>query len=111
MLLEISVGDFAQAIVRRGHRLFHRVGRARIVEAGQEGQRPEADEAVGVFADRLQQRRHRLRDGRAADRAAGGHAGGVVEIAELVDGGADLSGEAGVGPRSCADAGAITNNE
>ena len=34
--LEIAVGHFAQAIVRRRHRREHLVGRARIVEAGQQ---------------------------------------------------------------------------
>ena len=62
--LEIPVGDLAQPIVRRAERLEHLIGRARIVEAGQQHQAPEANEAVLVLVDRLQQRRHRLR-GRA----------------------------------------------
>ena len=85
LLLEVAVGDLAQPIVRRGQRRVHRVGGARIVEAGQQDRGPEADVAVGVLADRLQQRRHRLRRGRAANRAAGRHARRVVEVAELVD--------------------------
>ena len=67
-------------------------------------QRPEADVAVGMLADRLQQRGHRLRGRGAAHGAAGRHARGVVEVAELADG---LRGSVrrvrGVGPRSCAE--------
>jgi hypothetical protein len=43
-----------------------------------------------VLVDGLQQRRHRLRRGRAANGAAGGHARRVIEVAELVDRLADL---------------------
>ena len=90
MLLEISVRDFAQAIVGRGHRLDHRVHRAWIAETGQQRQRLEANEAVAVLVDRLKQGGNGLRRRRTPDHAGGIHARGVVEITELVDGLADL---------------------
>ena len=57
----------------------------RIVESRQQGEGPEADETVGVFVHGLKQRRYRLRRGRATNRAAGGHARRVIEVAKLVD--------------------------
>ena len=96
MMLEKAVGDRAQAIVGAGARLAHRVLRAWIVEAGQEDERAIADVAVGVLGHGLQQRRHRLRRDGPADRASRAGAGGVIEVAELVDGGLQLVGGDGL---------------
>ena len=90
IVLEEAVRDRAQPIVRAGQRLAHRVLRPRIVEAGEQHERAIADVAVGLLGDRLQQRRHRLA---AAVRRTVRDAFvrvGVVEIAELVDGGLQL---------------------
>ena len=86
VVLEVGVGDGAQAIVGLVERRRHHFARARIVEPRQQHQRAEADVAVRVAGGRLDQRRHRLRGGRAADdaRRAAVRDGGV-ELAEIVD--------------------------
>ena len=71
--------------------LTHRVLRPWIVEACQQHQRPVADVPVGVLGNRLEQRRHGLSRRRAPNHARCVGASGVVEVAELVDGGLKLS--------------------
>ena len=96
IVLEEAVGDGPQTIVGAGQRLAHGVFGARIVEAGQQHERAVAHVAVGVLADGLQERGNGLRRRRAAHRARGVGAGGVIEVAELVDRGLELGGRHGL---------------
>ena len=96
MVFEEAVRDRAETIVGAGARLAHRVLRARIVEAGQKDERAIADVAVGMLGDGLQQRRHRLRGHGPPDRACRAGTDGVIEVAELVDGGLQLLGGNGL---------------
>ena len=88
--LEETVRDRPQPIVRAGHRLAHGLRRSRVVEAGQQHERPIAHVAVGVLVHRMQQRRRTAWRRRSAGRSRGGGRVGVVEVAQLVDGGLQL---------------------
>ena len=96
MVLEVAVGDGSETIVRARQRFAHRVLRARIVEAREQNERAIADVAVGVFRHRLQQRRHRLYGGGAPHGPRSVGARRVVEIAQFVDRGLELSGGNGL---------------
>ena len=99
MPLEIAVGHFAQPIVRRGQRLAHlSAARGSLNPVSRTRLRKRTKPSL-CSLDRLQQRRHGLRGRRAANAArAAFDARGVVEIAELIDGGADLGGGRRRGP-------------
>ena len=92
VVLEVAVGDLAEAIVRRRERLFHGVHGARIAEAGEQDERLEADVAIGVLAGRIEQGRNRDRARRAPDRAAGLHPGRIVQVTQLADRGLQVRG-------------------
>ena len=89
-MLEVAVGDLAEAVVRRVERFLHRIDGARIAEAGEQDQRLEPDVAVSVLARRLQQRRHGDGAGSPPDGATGLHPGGIVEVTQLRDGGLEI---------------------
>ena len=52
-----------------------------------------------MLGDGLQERRHRLRRDRSADRACRAGTDVIIQIAELVDGGLELGGGDGLGSR------------
>jgi hypothetical protein len=58
--LEVGIRDFSQAIVRRSQPFPHLIRCSRIVEASEQDQTPEANEAILMLMDRLEQRGHRL---------------------------------------------------
>ena len=92
IVFEEAVCDGPETIVRARQRLAHRVTGSRIVESGEEDQRPISNVAVGMLGDRLQQRGHRLGGGGSADGSRCRGPCVVVEIAELVDRGLQLVG-------------------
>ena len=79
VVLEVSVGDGSQAIVGIVERLRHHVARARIVEPGEQDERAEADVAVRVAGDGLEQRGHRCLRRGAPDGPRRSRAGGVID--------------------------------
>jgi hypothetical protein len=96
MVFEEAVGDGPKAVVRAGTRFFHRVGGAGIVEPRQQDERAVTNEAIGVLAHGLQQRRHGLRGDGPPDGARGRGARVVIEVAKLVDGRFQLFGGNGL---------------
>ena len=85
VVLEVRVGGRAQPIVGRRERLGHHVARPRIVEPGQQDERAEANVAVRIAGDRVEQRRNRGLHGHAPDGPRRSRPGGVIDGRELVD--------------------------
>ena len=83
--LEVRVGHFAQPIVRIVGDAAHHVGNARVIEGGEEDENTEADVAVGVAFEGLEERRGNLRGRTAAQTCGGAGSLRVIEIAEVFD--------------------------